>query len=79
MIVDNRLDFITSFEDGAIELMTEIRRKFIELDNELRKIMDVPCQPSGQRSFSNARTRLEESLQHSIKGICLKYEKKENK
>jgi len=72
--MDNRLDFISEFQDGAVEEMTEIRKKFIALDDELRALWATTHNQPGQRAFSIARTNIESALQYAIKGLCLKYE-----
>jgi len=76
--MNNRLDFIQEFEDGAIELMTEVREKFIELDNALVDLWHKAEEVDGaaRRVISIARTDLERGLQSAIKSICLIFEKK---
>ncbi len=75
--MDNRLDFISKFEDGAVEKMTEIRAKFMALDEELKQLSDG-ITPPGARVFAIARTNIESALHYAIKGLCLKFEKVES-
>lgn len=77
--MNNRLDFISKFKDEnlAILEMSGCRREFIELDRKLQieaKIAVDYNNPAMGRSVANARTHLEEALQHSIKALCLKNE-----
>ena len=75
-MIDNRLDYIADFKDGAVEKMIEYRKLFIALDAELVKLGDN-CQ-IGHRNLVIARTHIEEALQHTIKALCLQGEKKHN-
>jgi len=77
--MDNRLDFISKFNDEDLTIleMNACRHKFIELDNALREEAILAASSSNAamaRSIANARTRLEEALQHAIKALCLKHE-----
>lgn len=81
--MNNRLDYINNFEDGAIEKMTEMRAKFIALDEELRMMLyigvnTITPNEALKRSIALARTNLEQALQYSIKSLCLKHEKRED-
>lgn len=73
--MNNRLDFISSFEDGAIEKMTEMRVKFMALDEELRVLANQKLPAAAGRTLALARTNLEMSLQYAIKSLCLLHEK----
>lgn len=78
--MNNRLDFINEFinKDLAIREMKDCRYQFIELDKALQIEAKVAIDyniPGMARSIANARTRLEEALQHAIKALCLKHEK----
>lgn len=79
--MNNRLDFISEFRDKdlAILEMSGCRFKFMELDKALQIEAKIAIDyniPAMARSIANARTRLEEALQHAIKALCLKHEKK---
>lgn len=75
--MNNRLDFINKFidDDSAIKEMTKCRKEFMDIDDNLSQLaIEAKDKPAMARSIANARTRLEESLQHSIKALCLKHE-----
>lgn len=78
--MDNRLDFISKFkdQDSAINEMTKARKQFIEIDIELVSLAITRDfkDPAFQRQISLARTLLEQSLQHTIKALCLLHEDK---
>ena len=71
MALDIRLDFIDKIDPIEIQRMTEIRNKFIELDDGLKKIADEINDFAGLRCVSLARTNLEIALQFSIKSLCI--------
>ncbi len=72
MALDIRLDFIENINQTEIDRMTEIRKKFIELDQELQQIADdLNNNPAGLRATACARTNLEIGLQYAIKSLCL--------
>lgn len=79
--MNNRLDYISKFEDGTVEKMTELRKKFIDIDNELRGYVDpngcVTITPALARTVSLARTHVETASMYAIKSLCLKHEVKE--
>lgn len=78
--MDNRLDFISKIEPNGIELMTAIRKAYIDLDNVLRHFTGNHANPldaAANRTLALARTHLETSLQFAIKTLCLQYEIKE--
>lgn len=78
--MDNRLDFITKIDPLGIELMKDIRKAYIALDEVLRhysKMPEKPLEPAAARTLALARTNLETSLQYAIKTLCLQYEIKE--
>ena len=76
--MNNRLDYISNFKEGAIEKMTAMREQFINLDNELRALTaaNESVDPALPRSIALARTHLEVALQYAIKSLCLKFEDK---
>ena len=76
--MDNRLDYIGSFEDGTVEKMTALRAKFIALDTELRELVNPneSHSPSLGRTVALARTHLETASMYAIKSLCLKHEKR---
>jgi len=72
MALDIRLDFISNINQTEIDRMTEIRKKYIELDKELQKISDdMNGDSAGLRAIALARTNLEIALQFSIKSLCI--------
>lgn len=76
--MDNRLDYIGSFESGTTEKMSALRAKFIALDEEMRLLIDPNAHstPALSRSVSLCRTHIEVACQYAIKSLCLKHEKK---
>lgn len=80
-MLDNRLDFISDIQPGAIEKMKEIREMFIALD-KIITIQGEKCQSeniaAGVRTASLSRTHLETSLQFAIKTLCLLGETKKD-
>lgn len=72
MSLDIRLDFINKINPEFINKMTEIRNKFIVLDNELRKINDeMNGDSAGLRAIALARTHIETSCMYAIKSLCI--------
>jgi len=74
MALDIRLDFITNINPATVLEMTELRKKFIEIDEHLKIIADTleeMKKPSGQRTIALARTNLETGLQFAIKSLCI--------
>lgn len=72
MALDIRLDFISNINQTEIDRMTEIRKKYIELDKELQKISDdMNGDSAGLRAIALARTNLEIACQFSIKSLCI--------
>lgn len=72
MALDIRLDFITDIDPIQINHMTEMRHKFIELDEELKVIADsLVDNPAGARVIALARTNLEIACQFTIKSLCI--------
>jgi hypothetical protein len=74
--MDNRLDFIDKFKEGATEAMADLRKKYIALDDVLRELIKEHSSVQFARVVSIARTYLETSLQYGIKSLCLKHEDK---
>lgn len=76
--MEMRLDYISEFEnpDFAIGVMTEIRKTFINLDGDLRQLLENTEDVSITRNLHCAQRNLEIALQSAIKALCLKYEKK---
>jgi len=76
--MNNRLDYIGKFKDGAVEKMTEIRAKFVALDEELRMLAcnSESVDPAFNRTLALARTHIETASMYAIKSVCLKYEDK---
>lgn len=78
MAMDNRLDFIYDIEPSCIDDMTEIRKRFIELDAKLvdiAKKLEEKHKTAGVRSIALARTNIEASLMYAIKSLCILGEK----
>ena len=79
--MDNRLDFISNIDEEGIQLMTDMRKCYIVIDEALRDFAvdgeHPPLIPSSNRTLALARTNLEISLQYAIKTLCIMYEKKE--
>ncbi len=76
--MNNRLDFICKFKNptlAGLELKAA-RERFIEIDAELQKLLERPTEPALARAVSLARTYLEQSMQYTIKSLCLKHEDK---
>lgn len=71
MAMDIRLDFISDIDPIEIERMKEVRAKIIEIDDELKKIINEINNPAGLRAASLARTHLEIALQFAIKSLCI--------
>lgn len=72
-----RLDFISNIDPVGIDLMTEIRKAYMQLDEVIRHFSDNSVKPldtAGNRTLALARTNLEISLQYAIKTLCLQYE-----
>ena len=80
-MLDIRLDFIKKIDPANIEMMTILRNKFIDLDNEMKDFEEFGCHDdnvqAAMRSLSIARTHLETSCMHAIKALCLIGEVKE--
>ena len=78
-MIDNRLDSINKIEPIYIDRMTELRKKFIELDRELGLMAeeDTVTGASLFRAISLSRTHIEIALQFAIKSLCLMGEIKE--
>jgi hypothetical protein len=79
-MINSRLDYISSFADGAVEKMSEMRQKFIDLDNDLKNLADAANSTYVDsmalfRSIDLCRTHIEQASMYAIKSICLKYEK----
>lgn len=76
--MDNRLDFISSFEnnDEAVQEMSSIRAKLILIDEYLRTMAPESRDSALNRSIAMARTHIESALHYTIKSLCLKHEKK---
>ena len=69
---DKRLDYISDFEEGAVEKMNSLRLSYIMLDSNLQNIVEQEeVSSAALRSLSIARTNLETSLQYAIKCLCL--------
>jgi hypothetical protein len=75
--MNNRLDFITNIDVDGLSLMTQVRKAYIDLDENLRLLAgncEKPLDAAGCRTLALARTNLETSLQYAIKTLCLQYE-----
>lgn len=77
MLMSTRLDYINEFKnkDAAIQDMSDLRKKFIELDDVLRDAFNDEKNPQVLRAISLARTKLEQSCMYAIKSLCLVHEK----
>lgn len=76
--MDNRLDFINDIDQNGIDLMTQVRKAYIHMDDVLRGFSHNPINPlnaAANRTLALARTNLEISLQYAIKTLCIQYEK----
>ena len=73
MLPSNRLDFIKQIDQEYIDMMTELRKEFIALDEKLRILgsMDNAKRDGVGRCLSLARTNIETGLQYAIKALCL--------
>ena len=74
MALDIRLDFITKINPVTILEMTELRQRFIEIDEHLKAVADTLGEmkkPAGLRTIALARTHLETGLQFAIKSLCI--------
>lgn len=74
MALDIRLDFINKISQENINKMTEIRKKFIELDKQLMEMHDEAQQnnlPEAMRTISLARSNNEIACQFAIKSLCI--------
>lgn len=74
MALDIRLDYVSVIKDDYINRMTEIRKKFIALDEEFKIISDEAFETNNNaaaRSIALARTNNEIALQSTIKSLCL--------
>ncbi len=70
--MNNRLDFITNIHPDHIARMTEIRKKFIELDASLELMSTEPTNTAASlRTISLSRTNIEIACQFAIKSLCL--------
>lgn len=75
---DNRLDFINNIKKEYIQRMTEIRKKFIDLDKEIGLMEDDPnASAASLRTIALARTNIEIACQFTIKSLCLLGENKD--
>jgi hypothetical protein len=76
--MDNRLDYISQFNEGGVELMTAYREAYINLDETLRLLIsnNETMPVTLHRTLALARTHLESSLMYAIKSVCLRFEKK---
>lgn len=78
--MNNRLDYIGKFRDGAREEMESIRKAIGEIDEKLRLISHATCSSftALHRAISIARTKLESAQMYAIKAVCLQYEDASN-
>jgi hypothetical protein len=78
-MIDTRLDFISKIDPHFIDAMTEIRQKFIELDDELKRFEHYNnfSTSGAARTLAIARTNIETACQYAIKSLCLCGEVKE--
>lgn len=77
-MINNRLDFISKINPEYVIRMTDLRKKFIELDNELGLMSDEKTATGeSHRTIALARTHIEIALQFAIKSLCLLGEIKE--
>ena len=72
---DLRLDWISNIEQPALDLMTDIRAKYIALDQAIQDLEKTYPQIDNEavsgRTIALGRTNLETSLQFIIKSLCL--------
>jgi hypothetical protein len=79
MLPDIRLDSISNIDHEFIKVMTQYRKRFIELDNDLRGlgILSESKKEGAARCLSIARTNIETACMYAIKAICIMGENKE--
>lgn len=78
-LLDIRLDFINNIDQVGIDLMIEIRKAYIQMDECIVHLASNPSRPldeAARRSLALARTNLETSLQYAIKTLCIQFENK---
>jgi len=77
-----RLDYINKFRPGTVEKMTDLRKKYLDLEEEIRSIYDemiphVPGYINQERVFYETLSHLEQSQMYAIKMLCLLGEEKD--
>lgn len=80
MALDIRLDFITNIDPSVILQMTEIRKLFIAIDQQLMLMADEAHEknmPAAARAVALARTNNEQACQSAIKSLCILGERKQ--
>lgn len=74
-MIDTRLDFITKIDPAKIEMMTALRKKFVDLEKEMRKFEDLDWHDdnvqAAMHSLSMTTTHLGTSCMYAIKTLCL--------
>jgi hypothetical protein len=71
MALDIRLDFINAIRADYIARMSEIRKKFIEIDEMLKVMADESNDFAADRTIALSRTFNEQACQSAIKSLCL--------
>lgn len=72
----SRMDFIEKFKDGTIENMTNLRKKYLDLEEGLERLKEnaeygMLSDNNIQRVFEQTINHLEASQMYSIKFLCL--------
>ncbi len=73
-----RLDYISDFDEEIIQKMSDMRSKYIELENYVSEAFPLLVDEdlgSCMRVFEEALTHLEQSQMYAIKMLCLLGEK----
>jgi hypothetical protein len=76
MALDIRLDFISAIRADYIARMSEVRKKFIEIDEALKIMADETKDAATSRTIALSRTYNEQACQSAIKSLCLLGEQK---
>lgn len=74
MALDIRLDFVSKVNPVYIELMTDMRKCFIAIDDALKGMADEATSKNdlaAARTIGLARTFNEQACQSTIKSLCL--------
>lgn len=72
-MIDIRLDSIKNIRPSMIQEMTNIRKMYIAIDDQIKLYENLPefIESGAARTIAIARTNLETSLQYATKSLCL--------